>query len=158
MGFGFTSHNWEPRRFLAGTYDEAWEKKRSPLLPKDFRREYFSAASAGLVAPGYLGGGEPVRATNVAAEGVLRFELPGLAPPVCLVSLKHGGDERVETRLDTVILNTDERKLILLWRSFLALREGPHDVRAYRITCANAPEPRVKDQPSNVVAFPAATG
>ncbi len=47
-GFGFVSPHWQPRAALAGTFDEAWQKSRSPLLPKDFDRRHMNAASPGL--------------------------------------------------------------------------------------------------------------
>jgi hypothetical protein len=65
-GFGFTSPNWQPRAALAGTYDQAWMKTRMPLLPKDFDRHFFNAASPGLIAPGHLKGDEPVVVVNAA--------------------------------------------------------------------------------------------
>src|SRR6185312_7848826 len=49
-GFGFIAPNWQPRLALAGTFDVAWDRTRKPLLPKDFDRRFFNAASPGLVA------------------------------------------------------------------------------------------------------------
>jgi len=60
-GFGFVAPHWEPRRSLAGSYDEAWSRERMPLLPLDFRREFFNAAAPGLVATPHLRGDEVVR-------------------------------------------------------------------------------------------------
>jgi hypothetical protein len=58
-GFGFISPHWQPRAGLAGTYDASWQASRAPLLPVDFDRRHLNAVSPGLVAPGYLRGGEP---------------------------------------------------------------------------------------------------
>jgi hypothetical protein len=42
-------------------------------------------------------------------------------------------DAHVPMFLDTVIINTDEDVLLLLWRGHLAVRNGPHDVVSIQI-------------------------
>jgi len=140
-GFGFTSPHWQPRAALAGTYDEVWNRQRMPLLPKDFNRQYFNGASAGLIAPGYLRGNEPVMVRNASKAGTLSFNLPGVEPPVCRVQVRGRVDHIVETRLDTVIINTDDSVLLLIWRGRLAVRSGPQDVVAVEITVNGVPNP-----------------
>jgi hypothetical protein len=129
-GIGFTSPHWQPRARLAGTYDERWQRDRSPLLPADFDRRYFNAASPGLIAPGYLRGDEPVRVTGMTPDGVLGFALPGVAPPSIAVKLRAAREQAVKLELDTVIIEPDERRVMLLWRGHLQLATGPHDVAA----------------------------
>jgi hypothetical protein len=131
-GFGFVSPHWQPRAQLAGTYDEAWEKTRAPLLAKDFDRRHLNAASPGLVADGYLRGDEAVAGVGLTADGRLHFTLPGAPPPPVEIEQIDGKAQPVELNLDTVIIEPDERRVMLLWRGHLALRNGPHDVR--RIT------------------------
>lgn len=138
-GFGFISPHWQPRASFAGTYDEKWEKERAPLLPTDFDAKFFNAASPGLIAPEYLKGDEPVVIENATPNGRLEFNLPGVRPPKIRVQLKGRQDEHLETNLDTVIINTDENLLLLLWRTNLVLRNGPHDVKAIEVTAENAP-------------------
>lgn len=132
-GFGFLSPNWEPRCKYAGTYDARWEKERAPLLPKDFDRRFLSAASPGLVANGYLRGDEPVIVAGTAAEGGFSFRLPGLPPPTVLVERAGREDVTVETRLDTVIVDTDARKVFLFWRGEVVLAREPTEVRSIEI-------------------------
>jgi hypothetical protein len=132
-GVGFTSPNWTPRGALAGTYDEAWSKQRRPLLPKDFDRRFFNAASPGLVAPGYLLGNEPVVVEGASPFGRLSFNLPGKPPPSCRVVIAGKPDADVALNLDTVVVDTDAERVFLLYRGFVALREGPHDVRAIHV-------------------------
>jgi hypothetical protein len=129
-GFGFTSPHWHPRAKFAGTYDAAWEKERKPLLPKDFDRRFFNAASTGLVAPSYLKGDEDVVIVNASATTPLQFKLPGIPPPVVRVFLRGGHKEVLRTKLDTVIFDTDQLVVILLWRIYTLLPNGPHDVTA----------------------------
>ena len=99
-----------------------------PLLPNDFDRRFFNGASPGLVAPGFLLGNEPVTLINVTKSGRLSFKLPGVRPPECRVQLRGRKDVLVQTQLDTVIINSDEMSLFLIWRSHVVLRTGPHDV------------------------------
>jgi hypothetical protein len=140
-GFGFTSPDWQPRAKFAGTYDEQWMQERMPLLPKDFDRHFFSAASPDLIAPGYLKGDEPVHIENASARGTFSFDLPGVPPPECRVQLTGRRDALVQTNLDTVIINTDEELLILIWRGYLPVRNGPHDVVSIQIRAEGLPEP-----------------
>jgi hypothetical protein len=144
MGFGFVSPNWQPRASFAGTYDDAWSKTRMPLLPKDFDRRFFNAASPGLVAQGYFEGNEPVLVENASPLGRLSFRLPGARAPRCVVELRNQEDAQVETKLDTVVVDTDTDRVLLLYRAHVALRDGVHDVRSILIRGAegNASVPR----------------
>lgn len=137
-GFGFVSPDWLPRSGYAGTYDEAWDAGRKPLLPVDFDRRFFNAASGGLVAPGYLRGDEDVVIVNASPTPQLRFKLPGVPPPECRVELR-GGEERVlRSQLDTVIIDADEGVVFLLWRAYTSVGNGPHDVVAIEVATDDA--------------------
>ena len=118
---------------FAGTYDEQWTNERMPLLPKDFDRRFFNAASEGLIASGYLKGDEAVSIENASPRGTLSFDLPGVPPPECLIQVARGPDARVQTNLDTVIINTDDNLVLLLWRGHLILRNSLHDVVSVQI-------------------------
>jgi len=136
-GFGFTSPDWQPRAALAGTYDESWDKTRKPFLPVDFDRRFFNAAAPGLVAPGYLRGDEEVVLLNATSVPRLAFRLPAIPPPRCRVVLRGKSDMPLQPNLDTVIVNTDEERLILLWRAFAPVAGGPHDVVAIEVAPAD---------------------
>jgi len=145
-GFGFIGPNWEPRTRYAGTYDEAWTRSRSPLLPKDFDRRFFNAAAPGLTAQGYLRGDEQVALVNVTPSGRVTFRLPGRPPPPLLVELEGAQDVTPEARLDTVIVNADDRQVYLFWRAEVPLKTGPHDVKTIRVDSqVPAPEPGDED-------------
>jgi len=132
-GFGFLSPHWQPRAQLAGTYGEDWQNSRAPLLPRDFDRRHLNAASPGLVADGYLRGDETVAGVGLTPDGRLHFALPGVAPPSVELTLVDGPPQPVPLNLDTVIIEPDERRVMLLWRGYQTLRTGPHDVRRIRI-------------------------
>lgn len=132
-GFGFISPNWQPRLSFAGTYDKKWDESRKPLLPMDFDRKFFNAASPGLIAPGYLRGDEAVTITNATPNGRISFNLPGITPPTCTVELRDRKKMILQTQLDTVIINTDENLVFLLWRAHMVVKNGPHDILAIEI-------------------------
>lgn len=152
IGFGFVGCDQEPRSKLAGTFDEAWSKARSPLLPKDFDRRFFNAAPEGLIAPGHLNGDEDVVAIGVTPEGRWEFALPGAAPPTCRIALRQGPEVRATTVLDTVVVDADARTVTLTWRCHAPLRTGPHDLRRIEVECANAEALRRVGRPVPVAA------
>jgi len=45
----------------------------------------------------------------------------------------------VSLNLDTIIIEPDERRVQMLWRAHLILRNGPHDVRAVETTGGDLP-------------------
>ena len=135
MGFGFTSPHWHPRANYAGTYGDVWDKTQKPGLPKDFDTRFFNAAAAGLVVDGYLRGDEAVQSVGLSPLGQLRFALPGLPPPEVRVAVAGVPDPILDPRLDTVIVDFDNLRVSLLWRSRAKLLEGPHDVGAISVAC-----------------------
>jgi hypothetical protein len=42
-------------------------------------------------------------------------------------------DASVELRLDTVVVDTDADRVLLMYRGHVVLRDGPHDVRTIAI-------------------------
>lgn len=147
-GFGFTSPNWHPRASLAGTYDDEWAETRSPLLPRDFDRRFFNAASEGLVAPGYLAGTEWVQVYHATPGGRWAFQLPGVSPPSFRLTTRWGEERTLEGNLDTVIVDADRMQVQLLWRACTILREGPLDVSSLRAHCDHMPLPLAREPSS----------
>lgn len=132
-GFGFLSGGWAPRVSLAGTYDEAWLRSRMPLLPRDFDRRFFNAAPADQIAPGYLRGDELVRLANLAPEGPLEFRLPAPPPPRCRVTMAEGEALESVPPLDTVVVDMDERRVILVWRAHFPVHRRIYDLRTIEV-------------------------
>ncbi len=127
-GFGFISPAWQPRLGFAGTYDEAWQKSRSPLLPDDFDKNFFNSAHPDLVCPGFLKGDEPVMASGVSPLGPLRFSLPGVQP-LCSVELVENDEEQqIEMNLAKAVLDADDRRLILVWSGNMRIEGECQDV------------------------------
>jgi hypothetical protein len=110
--------HWEPRKSFAGTYDEAWQKNRAPYLPKDFDPRFFQIAPEGMIAAGYLRGGEIIDLNGVTPTGRLAFRLPAVRWKVAY-SLD-GSTEFPPLNLDTVLIEPDMARVILVWRTVLA--------------------------------------
>jgi hypothetical protein len=118
--------HWEPRRSYAGTYDEPWQKARAPFLPQDFDARFFQLAPPGMVAPQYFQGGEPVEVRGATPSGLLRFQLPLVRMEVSY--LLDGSPEKRPANLDTILIDTDQARVILVWRAAL-----PCDKKALRV-------------------------
>ncbi|HYO68748.1 MAG TPA: DUF2169 domain-containing protein, partial [Archangium sp.] len=123
VGFGPIARNWQPRLGLAGTYDEQWVERRTPLWPPDFDVRFFNAAAPGLVASPELKGGEPVVLAGLSPEGQMAFPLPQHRLMVKTV-FRHRIDRR-ELVLDAVQIEPDERALTLLWRAAIPAHAVP---------------------------------
>ncbi len=116
LGMGFVSPDCQPRLAYAGTYDENWKKTRLPMLPADFKRAFFNAAHPSLIAQGFLQGNEMVHVINACPQGRLSFPLPEGKPNIS-IKFQYSEPKLLVVKLDTVLINTDEMKLTLLWRA-----------------------------------------
>ena len=105
---------WAPRCGLAGTYDEAWRRRRAPYLPLDFDPRFLHAAPPDQIADTALRGGEPVELLHLAPEP-LRFHLPTFQ---WTIRARLGTDILpLIPGLETVQLEPDAGRLCLLWRA-----------------------------------------
>jgi hypothetical protein len=127
MSFGPIGRNWQPRAGWAGTYDQTWMDERAPFWPDDFDYRYFQAAPSDQQIP-YPSGGEEVILQNLTPDGEVRFELPRRSFPI-LVIPHNGRDRRVETVLDTVLLEPDAGRFLLTWRASLAMNRSCFDIK-----------------------------
>ncbi len=129
---------WSPRREYAGTYDAVWQKGRAPYLPTDFDERFLQTAPPGLVAPGHLVGGESVQVAGCLPNGqALAFDLPR-----CTIGTRFNfrGDEiDVTPRLDSVIIEPDQRRVQLVWRAALEVDKHLLKLTALRVDCAEYP-------------------
>jgi hypothetical protein len=117
-GFAPIEAHWEPRRSYAGTYDERWQRERAPFLPADFDARFLQVAPPGMIVPGYLRGGERIDVRGATPSGTLTFALPRARVEVSYV-FDSGSETRV-ANLDTVLIEPDAARVILVWRSALA--------------------------------------
>lgn len=134
IGFGFVHPHCQPRAAFAGTYDKAWEQQRKPLLPADFKPRFYQAAPSALQAPHFLQGNEVVSVLNASRWPRLRFQLPGLASPEIIVEERRQPPVQQQLPLDTVIINTDEEWVSLLYRCRIPLQQGAHGVASIHVS------------------------
>jgi hypothetical protein len=134
-GFGFIAPSWQPRRQFVGTYDETWQKTRAPYLPADFDMRYFHAAPQEMVFAHPLTGGEPVMVAGAAPEGPIAFELPR-----CRLDLRVALARKELTpsppALETVVIEPDDNRLCLSWRSQLPCDKRTLKVDAVHVNVA----------------------
>ena len=131
-GFGPLECYWTPRRELAGTYDEQWQKERFPLWAQDFDARYNNCAPADQQAAGYLRGGESVELVNLTPNGRLEFRLPKVYP----FFETRFGRKRVEHRaqLCTVIIEPDHPRVVMVWQTSLVCNRGVDELDATIVT------------------------
>ncbi|HKX27934.1 MAG TPA: DUF2169 domain-containing protein [Blastocatellia bacterium] len=119
-GFGAIDSFWSPRRELSGTYDEAWQQSRYPLLPEDWDPRSLLCAPADQRPETHLRGGEPVELENLTPGGRLSFTLPK-----ALFRFRTRIDGRTEEHrgwMATVIIEPDHPRVIIVWQSSLLVR------------------------------------
>jgi len=141
MSFGPMGRNFPSRIKFAGTYDDNWKDERFPFLPQDFDEQYFLSAPADQQIP-FLRGGEEVRATNMTPEGKLAFTIPPVDVPI--VCKFRDREERPTPNLDTMIVEPDERRVILAWRARVPLGRKIHSLLEVLV----GPQPRLRPRSS----------
>lgn len=127
QGFGAVTRTWQPRLGLAGTYDHDWLNEKWPKPPDDFDSSYWNAAASDMQVP-YLNGDERIELLNMCpfdtpgvsqdphGNTVLSFELPGYTPYV-LIDYGEGVQVPGKACLDTLVINTDDKQVVLVWRA-----------------------------------------
>jgi len=117
-GFGPIDRHWSPRSTYGGTYDEAWETRRKPLLAEDFDDRYHQSTLPDQQMAGFLRGGEQVEIWNMTPRGGLSFQLPRLAIGFQTrfsdrTVANHRGD------IHSVALEPSVPRVIMTWHSHL---------------------------------------
>jgi hypothetical protein len=133
-GLAPVAPHWLPRRSYAGTYDAQWQRARSPFLPDDFDPRFCQIAPNGMSTTAHIRGAELVELRGLTPEGLMRFALP-----VAEVKAHYRFDRTTEVRtanLDTVLLEPDESRVVLVWRAALACDKKVLKVRDVETTTA----------------------
>ncbi len=117
-GFGPLGPHWSYRMSKWPPVTDAWIERGWPWAPAELDYAYFNAAQPALQVD-YLSGDEKVVCDGLHPEHPrYRCELPGLRPR-CFVLDQPGGKARfreVPLRLDTLWVDMDAEKLVLVWR------------------------------------------
>ncbi len=130
-GFSAVPGSWSPRRELAGSFDDEWLASRSPLWPLDCDPRHHLAAPSDQVSPTPFRGGELVLLKNLTPEGILNVRLPALH--FSFDTYLRRGRASHRGRLDRVIIEPDDRKLVMVWRTALPCGSDARAVEATMI-------------------------
>lgn len=130
--FAPTAPHWLPRRAFAGTYDEAWQRKRAPYLPADFDLRFLQCAAPELAFDRYLRDGEPIEVHGASPEGPIAFPIP--AANLHVEVRVAGSVEHPPVHLETVLLEPDENRVSLTWRAALPCDRKVLKVEKVRVT------------------------
>lgn len=126
-GFGAIASHWEPRISFQGTYDAAWLEEQKPLLPLDWDPQVLMCAPPDQQFRPHLRGGEAFAVVNMCPLAqVVRFALPKHYFGLKTIA----GDKTFEHRawLDTVIIEPEHPRVIVVWHSELACHHEIDDI------------------------------
>ncbi|HHM04788.1 MAG TPA: DUF2169 domain-containing protein [Gammaproteobacteria bacterium] len=121
-GFGPLDRTWLERRSRMGSYDETWRKTRWPWFPADFDWRAQNAAPSDQQLEGYLRGDESLLFENMHPEHArYRSRLPGLRVRGFVEEGEGaaGHTREVPLVLDTLWVDLDAERLVLLWRGVI---------------------------------------
>lgn len=138
-GLSALHRSWAPRLAKAGTYDEGWLENRHPNLPQDFDFSYWNCAPEDqqidypdLTKPHTL------LVNNLTEGGGCQAILLPRHRAFVLASIDY--EHQVKPmNLDTLIFNTDNMTLKLVWRLFLPVTPNLTQLEARFITDPEAP-------------------
>lgn len=129
-GFGPTARHWRPRVGYAGTYDQAWQETRMPLLPVDFDPRFHVSAPPDQWSPRRLGSDVEIDVAGTSLVPGWTFRLPRIA--VTATTRATDGTETREAALDTILIDADELIVELTFRAALpmpAKRDAVEELR-----------------------------
>jgi hypothetical protein len=126
VGLGAIGPGWMPRIKYAGTYDKEWLEKRYPFLPLDFDEKFHQSAPPDQTFP-HFRGGEHIVCKNLNPNGNWSFALPSFHDSIGFV-FRNSFVELVPT-LDTVIIEPDLYRIILVWRAKTPVGKRAHDLQ-----------------------------
>jgi len=127
-GFGVRAKVHPERRALAGTVDQCFATSEA-WLPKDFDFAIWNAAPVDQQTE-FLRGDECIELTNMCAPGsagarqnsagdtFLKLQLPGHSSTL-LVRMQNGTMFFHPMKIDTLIVEPEERKISVVWRAVL---------------------------------------
>ncbi len=126
-GFAPRGRMW-PRRTTGkvGTYDEAWLKERWPYFPADFDWGYFNCAQPDMQVEGYLTGNETLYFENLHPRyPQYHGQLPCVRTRLFVTQVQGATScfREVKLNLDTLWVNPETEKLILVWRGVIEVSD-----------------------------------
>ena len=129
-GFGPIPQMWPQRMKKVGTFGKKWLKERWPWYPEDFDWGYFNCAPGDQQIEGYLQGDEALFFENLHPDVPhYHCQLPGIRVHVFLNELVRAKLvlREVPMNLDTLWVDMDAEKLVLVWRGIATVRSEKLD-------------------------------
>ena len=124
VSFAPVSSTWAARAERRGTqYGASYQRTRAPYYAEDFDYRHFSSAPPDQWLPSFLRGDEEVTLVNLVPDApTLTTRLPGVRLRV-FVKDDEARFREVAMSLDTLYLEPDLGRLVLLWRGVDPVRE-----------------------------------
>ncbi|HEX5421443.1 MAG TPA: DUF2169 domain-containing protein, partial [Gammaproteobacteria bacterium] len=147
-GFAPLNQTWTQRSSKLGSYGGDYVAERWPWFAADFDWGFFNAAPPELQVEGYLRGDEPVYFENLHPEHArLHAALPGLRVRCFVKRAETSAEARtfheVPMRLDTLWVDMDQPKLVLVWRGPTKVEsEEPTEIEHVYIVSESLSEPQ----------------
>ncbi|EYF05503.1 DUF2169 family type VI secretion system accessory protein [Chondromyces apiculatus] len=117
-GFGLLDPTAPERSTKSGTYDAAWLENEFPGFARDLDPEFFMVAPLDQRLPGFFQGGEAIEVEHLHPEAaILKSHVPHLTAR-CFIArgTEAGALEEVSTRLDTLVLLPNIRRMVAIFR------------------------------------------
>ncbi|MDQ1835220.1 DUF2169 domain-containing protein [Massilia scottii] len=132
-GLGFWPENAAHRSIHAGTYDDAWQKKRAPDLPADFNPRFYNCAHKELQLAQAPPDGTPIRLVHLAEQAIIDCAFPALT--LCAQGRTAAGEIRSAQSMkpDTLVIEPDQDRMSLVYRVLLPDGEQAEAVRTVRM-------------------------
>ena len=127
---GIVGRGWQPRLGFAGTYDDKWREERAPFLPSDFDMHYFQTAPADQQVP-VLEPGTMAHLEHLTPQGLFSFAIPEQQVPV--VFRFNNREERPKMMLDTLLIEPDDQRFLLSWRTKVPLGRKSQELREVQL-------------------------
>jgi hypothetical protein len=125
-GYGALCSYWQPRLRLHGTYDTRWVETRKPLLATDYDPLALQCGPIDQQVSPFLRGGERFGLINLSAAGSLGFALPKHYFALTTFVGKRRHEHRAA--INTVIIEPDHPRVIVVWHSSLACHHEIDDI------------------------------
>lgn len=145
-GLGVVGRAWTPRLQKAGTYDRQWEEERWPMLPRDSDFGYWNAAPEDQQID-FPPTDFRLELSNLAREARVSVEMPGHRALV--VAYRDEGPFAIEMAPDTILVDTDEMRVDIVFRAFFPIAAGVREVEARFEVDPNAPLVKIEPPPAD---------
>ncbi|MBN2243178.1 MAG: DUF2169 domain-containing protein [Acidobacteria bacterium] len=132
-GFGPRNRAWGERQSGMGTYKGKYREERWPWFPEDFDWGHCNAAPPEMQVEGYLRGDEKLYFENLHTEhSRYQSQLPGMKVRCFLNKRNESGKEatgfeEVSMHLDTLWVDMEAEKLVLVWRGWARVLSEDYD-------------------------------